>query len=145
MARQYFVQVNQVKFAGRFLNAGLTPLARPSVTRTHGGNLNSSERIVDYLETKTAKAGPAGVYNPLTFGGGPVLPELEFVSLYWGAFAQSDIDAMQAYLAGLAGYFSGVGAPVGQEQVLRQYGTDGALVVGNGGPPRTKLAKRDIT
>ncbi len=65
----------------------------------------------------------------LVYAGGPVLRQVEFVSFYWGDFQQADIDGMQAYLRGIAAHFSSeADAPSGQENVLRQYGINGATV-----------------
>jgi hypothetical protein len=93
------------------------------------GRVNQSEKTVEYLAPESAGAIDTALgYTPLTFHGGPLLSAPEFVSFYWGPFASSDVSTMQAWLTGFAGYLSGLGAPVGQEQVLRQYGTYGANV-----------------
>lgn len=52
----------------------------------------------------------------------------ELVSLYWGGLTQEEIDGMQAYLNGFAGYLSGQGAPAGQEPDVNQYGVIGATI-----------------
>ena len=59
---------------------------------------------------------------PMTYNGGGILAAPEVVALYWGNFAASDITSMQAWFAGWAGYIGGANAPVGQDQVLLQYG-----------------------
>jgi hypothetical protein len=92
------------------------------------GRVNFSEKIVEVLPPRDAIAGAPAAYSPMGFHGGPLISAPEFVSLYWGPFSSSDIDTMQNWLAGFADYLSGSGAPLGQEQVLLQYGTEGATV-----------------
>jgi hypothetical protein len=73
-----------------------------------------------------AAAAAAGPTLPTYNGGAVISPEL--VTLYWGTFTQAEQDAMQAYIAGLANYISGPGAPFGQEPTVRAYGVYGATV-----------------
>ncbi|QUP56489.1 hypothetical protein GO998_22665 (plasmid) [Ralstonia syzygii] len=111
------------------------PLKGRRSLRHPTGVINESLRPVGFLPARPRKdkrigervflengmLAPAPTYSPLAFNGGPILSGVELVSLYWGNFAQSDIDTMQAYLQGLAGYLSGVGAPANQVPVLWQY------------------------
>ena len=88
---------------------------------------NSAVRQSNIVPPSDVVAASAA-YAQLNRGNGPILATPELVSLYWGGFAQSEIDGMQAYLNGLAGYLSGQGAPAGQEPDVRQYGVTGATV-----------------
>src|SRR6266404_2833033 len=95
---------------------------------------NESKHDVEYLPPKDSikvaggpVGGPAPV-PPLVYNSGPIMSGPQFISFYWGPFASTDINAMQAWLAGYAGYLNGVGVPVGEEQVLQQYGVSGATV-----------------
>jgi hypothetical protein len=92
------------------------------------GKVNQSEGVVEYLPPKDALANAPTTYTPITFGGGPVISAPELVSFYWGAFSDADINQMQAWLQGFAGFLAGVGAPVGNEPVTQQYGTYGATL-----------------
>ncbi len=92
------------------------------------GRVNYSENIAEILPPRNIAAAFPAIYSSMAFHGGPLISSPEFVSVYWGAFTSSDINTMQNWLQGFAGYLSGVGAPLGQEQVLSQYGTDGATV-----------------
>jgi hypothetical protein len=93
------------------------------------GKVNKSQHVVEYLAPKNGKlkAAPAS-YVPMVYHGGPLLTVPELVSFYWGAFSQSDIDGMQAWLGHFAAYLSNSGAPSGEEQPIQQYGTFGASV-----------------
>src|ERR1700730_16038362 len=98
------------------------------------GKVNNSEHKVKYLpprEGLVAKIAPAHEavapitpfsIVPMTYNGGGIVAAPEIVALYWGSFAASDINAMQAWFAGWAGYIGDVSAPAGQDQVLLQYG-----------------------
>src|SRR2546421_4852762 len=88
---------------------------------------NSAVRQSNFVPPSDVVAASAA-YAQLNRGNGPILATPELVSLYWGGFAQSEIDGMQAYLNGLAGYLSGQGTPAGQEPDVRQYGVTGATV-----------------
>src|SRR3989442_689456 len=89
------------------------------------GSPNSAGNPISYLPTRDAVAAPAA-FIPTNRGTGPSLDTPELVSLYWGDFAQAEIDEMQSYLNAFAGYLSGQGAPAGQEPDVRQYGVTGA-------------------
>jgi hypothetical protein len=69
-------------------------------------------------------------HPPLEYKGGPVLAKFKIYPLYWGQWTPAAITAQQAYLNGLAGYLSGVGAPKGEVPMLRQYGVNEASVAG---------------
>jgi hypothetical protein len=71
---------------------------------------------------------PGSSYTQMVFKGGPVLAVPELIGFYWGNFTAAEISTMQNWLAGFAGYLCGAGAPVGTEQVVRQYGVTGATV-----------------
>jgi hypothetical protein len=91
---------------------------------------NESQHPVEVLRPKDAvhlAGAPAGV-EPLVYKGGPIMSGPQLISFYWGAFTSAEINGMQGWLAGFAGYLNGVGAPVGQDQVLDQYGVSGATV-----------------
>ena len=92
------------------------------------GTSKSNEGAISFVPTRDAVAAPAAAYTQLSRGHGPILATPELVSLYWGGFAQAEIDGMQAYLNGFAGYLSGQGAPVGQEPDVLQFGVTGATV-----------------
>lgn len=107
------------------------------------GKVNKSEHDVKYLPTRkgtVTKTGladePAKPVPPvtpfsivqMTYNGGGILPTPEVVTLYWGNFGTSDINAMQAWFAGWAGYIGDANAPAGQDQVLLQYGVFAASV-----------------
>jgi hypothetical protein len=98
------------------------------------GKANKTEHNVSYLPAKKGlvrKVRPAKeaappvtpfAIVPMTYKGGSVLTSPEIVALYWGNFASSDIDSMQAWFAGWTSYIGDAIAPVGQDQVLLQYG-----------------------
>ena len=92
------------------------------------GDAHSEHRIINILPSKTAMTGGAGPYAPMVFHGGPVITAPELISLYWGPFQQSEINTMQGYLAGLAGFLRGQGAPLREEPVVNQYGVVGGIV-----------------
>jgi len=94
------------------------------------GRVNESENVADYLAVPGTEPplAASGSYIPMVYKAGPLLSGPEFVSLYWGAFSDSQINTMQAWLAGCAGWLCGFGAPPGQDQVIKQYGTFGATV-----------------
>ena len=101
------------------------------------GKVNNSEHNVKYLPTKkglvTKVCPPEQAVTPLgpvpmTYKGGTVLAAPEVVALYWGNFVASDINSMQAWFAGWGGYIGDAIAPVGQDQVLLQYGVFSASV-----------------
>jgi hypothetical protein len=77
---------------------------------------------------KTARA-----YNALAMGGGPVLsPDIQ--PLFWGNWTSdhnqdNDPNLISSFVTAFAGYISGVGAPQGQEPVVKQYGVWGARVL----------------
>jgi hypothetical protein len=88
--------------------------------------LPQTEPRIDILPSKTAmKPGGAGSYVPMVFHGGPLITAPELIAFYWGPFQQSEIDGMQAYLAGFAAFLCGEGAPLRQEPVVSQYGMVG--------------------
>lgn len=72
------------------------------------GKVNNSEHNVKYLPAKkglVTKIHPAGeavapvtpfAIVPMTYNGGGILAAPEVVALYWGNFAASDINSMQA-------------------------------------------------
>ena len=101
------------------------------------GKVNNSEHNVKYLPAKKGlvmkvcppeqAVTPLGPV-PMTYKGGTVLAAPEVVALYWGNFVASDINSMQAWFAGWAGYIGDAIAPVGQDQVLLQYGVFSASV-----------------
>ncbi len=107
------------------------------------GKVNKSEHDVKYLPTRKGPVTKAGLAEepakpvppvspfsivPMTYKGGGVLPAPEVVTLYWGNFGTSDINAMQAWFAGWAGYIGDANAPAGQDQVLLQYGVYAASI-----------------
>jgi hypothetical protein len=104
------------------------------------GKVNKSENNVKYLPAKKglvrkvrAAKEPAPPVTPfaivpMTYNGGGILASPEIVALYWGNFASSDIDSMQAWFAGWASYMGDTIAPAGQDQVLLQYGVYSASV-----------------
>ena len=79
------------------------------------------------LDGNFAPSGTAS-YVPMTYQGGPILSAVELIGVYWGPFTAGEVNTMQAWLTGFAGYLCGVGAPLGTEQVVRQYGVNGASV-----------------
>jgi len=91
-------------------------------------SVNQSKRRTEFLAAKDSVAGGAGPYVPMAFQGGPLITAPELVSLYWGDFQQSEIDAMQAYLSGFASFLRGGGAPLRQEPVVNQYGVVGGVL-----------------
>jgi hypothetical protein len=103
------------------------------------GKVNKTDRVVKYLapqpgivktlrppEEKVAPSTPFSIV-PMTFKGGAIIPAPEIVALYWGNFG-ADINTMQAWFAGWAGYIGDVAAPAGMDQVLLQYGVYSASV-----------------
>jgi hypothetical protein len=72
-----------------------------------------------------AKAQP---HAPLIYHGGPVLERFRIFPLYFGNWSAAEQSAQQNYLAGLAGYLSGNGAPANQQPMMRQYGVVSATV-----------------
>lgn len=112
------------------------------------GLVNTSKGLAEYLPSKTAPGalGPMDTYTALTYMGGPLLSTVELVSLYWGEFAQADINTMQAWLQGFAGYLSGVAAPIRQEPVLWQYGNFAASVGAwhQESPPPSNATEADV-
>jgi len=70
----------------------------------------------------------AQAHPPLEYKCGPVLEKFTIYPLYYGIWTPAQIASQQAYLNGLAGYISGVGAPKGEVPVLRQYGVNSASV-----------------
>jgi hypothetical protein len=91
-----------------------------------------------------AQAKPPTV--PLQYSGGPVLRSFTIYSVYYGNWTSSAIIAQQTYLGGLANYISGVGAPAGQQPMMKQYGVH-AATVGSGvnvTATPTKLSDTDI-
>jgi hypothetical protein len=64
----------------------------------------------------------------MSFGGGPLIPTPELVSLFWGPFTYEEHAYMFGYLQRLANHMSGSDAPAHQEPVVRQYGVQGATV-----------------
>src|SRR5215471_12652594 len=104
------------------------------------GKVNNSEHTVKYLPARkglvttirpaeeAVKIPTFAAIVPMTYNGGGILAAPEVVALYWGNFAASDITAMQSWFAGWAGYIGDAIAPVGQDQVLLQYGVFSASV-----------------
>jgi hypothetical protein len=64
----------------------------------------------------------------MQFHGGPILQNFTIYPLYFGEWAQSDIDTQQAFLSNLAAYISGENAPRGQQPTVWQYGPRKATV-----------------
>ena len=94
------------------------------------GKILGTDELRGYRPAPTAaqSGGPAGSFVQMVYNGGPVLSCPEFCAFYWGAFSASEVNTMQAWLSGFAQYLCGVGAPLGQEQVVRQYNVYGATV-----------------
>src|SRR6266436_5274734 len=114
----------------------LGQMPAPDVTHSDhkGGETNGqmpapgvthSQHKIDILPSKMSLKAGAGPYVPMVFHGGPMITAPELISLYWGQFQQSEIDGMQAYLAGFAAFLRGQGAPLRQEPVVNQYGVVG--------------------
>src|ERR1022692_2709935 len=66
--------------------------------------------------------------TPLQYHGGPFLQQFEIYPLYYGNWAESDITTQQTYVANLAAYMSGVGAPSGEQPMMKQYGVNQVTV-----------------
>ena len=66
--------------------------------------------------------------TPLQYHGGPFLQTFEIYPLYYGNWAESDITTQQTYVANLAAYMSGVGAPSGEQPMMKQYGVNQVTV-----------------
>ena len=69
-------------------------------------------------------------------GLGPILSPV-IVPVFWGSWTEgtgkaNDPDVIRTYLDGFAGWVSGVGAPLGYEPVVRQYGVIGANTASEG-------------
>ena len=71
---------------------------------------------------------PVWATTALQYHGGPFLQRFEIYPLYYGNWAESDITTQQAYVVNLAAYLSGVGAPAGQQPMLKQYGVNQVTV-----------------
>src|ERR1035438_10024107 len=66
--------------------------------------------------------------TPIQDHGGPFLQTFEIYPLYYGNWAESDITTQQTYVANLAAYMSGVGAPSGEQPMMKQYGVNQVTV-----------------
>lgn len=66
--------------------------------------------------------------TPLQYHGGPFLQNFQIYPLYYGNWSASEITAQQDYVANLAAYMSGAGAPAGQQSMMKQYGVDQVTV-----------------
>src|ERR1700737_5203960 len=90
--------------------------------------LSSKESCLaaEQLDVKMPANAPTSA--ALVYYGGPVLSSPELVSLFWGPFSGTEIGTMVEWLYGSARFLSGERAPIGQEQVLEQYGVSGASV-----------------
>src|SRR5262245_33684988 len=96
------------------------------------GQVNQSENVVRFLPTRKAVVpevvapeevlSPPASFVPLVYKGGSVIEAPEIVALYWGNFSTSEVASMQAWFAGWVNYIGDFSAPVGQDQVLLQYG-----------------------
>jgi hypothetical protein len=72
--------------------------------------------------------GWAQSHAPLQYRGGPVLETFRIYPLYYGNWTQSDINAKQSFLQGLAGYISGQNAPPFQQPMMKEYGVNQATL-----------------
>lgn len=73
-------------------------------------------------------AGGRAVCQPLQYHGGPFLETFEIYPLYYGIWAESEIDTHHAFLVNLAAYMSGKNAPAFQQPMMQQYGVDKVTV-----------------
>jgi len=71
---------------------------------------------------------PVWATTALQYHGGPFLQRFEIYPLYYGNWAESDITTQQAYVVNLAAYLSGVGAPAGEQPMMKQYGVNQVTV-----------------
>jgi hypothetical protein len=95
----------------------------------HDGTVHSTlQAITGPVKGSRQLGGPStGSLAAPAYGAGPVISP-EIVTLYWGAFSQSEMSTMQSYLTGLVGYMSGATASAGQSPTIFQYGAYGAIV-----------------
>ena len=73
-------------------------------------------------------AGGRAAGSPLQYHGGPFPEKFEIYPLYYGIWAESEIDTQQAFLNNLAAYMSGKNAPAFQQPMMKQYGVDKVTV-----------------
>lgn len=90
-------------------------------------------RRVTHLAAATAilsglTCGTLSAQKPLQYHGGPFLESFKIYPLYYGSWTKTEIADHHAYLASLAAYLSGVGAPAGQQPMTQQYGILSAAV-----------------